>query len=741
MNKKEQNLIENELKKVYDAKGHGNLKMRLSQTGKSRSKITRHFNVVISMMDNLLFKLKSSAVDSIESNKQLTDKAFLVEENSRIIASELHEIESRMQNLMTVVAESIELGKGISNSSDKISQQIDAQASAVTQSSAAVTEMVASIRNITGTSNERLSRITHLKETANSSRVKISHNEEIIKTVAGNADQIQDFISIINNIASQTNLLAMNAAIEAAHAGDAGRGFSVVADEVRKLAGNTEINAKNISENLKVVIDGIREAQNISTEVSVSYKEILEDVDIFADSVAEITQGLEELSAGTGEIDKALTELSSITNEVESSSKDVTNKSENIKDSLEKIGTISNENTAFINNIGDKVFSSDEIIKDFSVICQKSQKDLSALMSQVEKITITDFNKLKSTDNQPLIMWNSLQKAIPPRPANPKALDRLNPGYWWDEEFACFNVKKEVLPESPCDGPAGKHLAVFVPGDHPYYAAYHRGMKKLADMLGMTLDLTKGDWTPKPQQLFFEKVLKNKYDMVIAIPAETAMFEKYTLELWNRKIPLIASQESPSVETYKYILSFTGFDDWGTHRIFGRHFADKLKNTGGYAIIGHQEGSGHDEARCYGFASEINVYAPDLKLLEIEPSNLDYDKTYQMTKDWIDKHGDNLKGLFIADSLEPVKAAIKACDDKNRQDMIVYTTGVNKYSIEMTIKERVHGIRWESAEADGALALETAVNWFNGLAVEPIRYLPMHTVTSKDAADYQPAQW
>ena len=74
------------------------------------------------------------------------------------------------------------------------------------------------------------------------------------------------------------------------------RGFSVVADEVRKLGVNTEINARNISDNLNVVIKGIQEAQVISNEVSVSYNDILEDVDVFADSVSEITQGLEELS-------------------------------------------------------------------------------------------------------------------------------------------------------------------------------------------------------------------------------------------------------------------------------------------------------------------------------------------------------------------------------------------------------------------------------------------------------------
>ncbi len=741
MKNREQVQIENELGKLYDAHGHGDLKTRLTSKSKSSSKIVKTFNMVISMMDNLIFKLKSSALDSISTNKKLNDKASVVENNSRIIASELKEIESRMQNLMAVVAESVELGNGISESSNKIFNQIEAQSSAVTQSSAAVTQMVASIRNITGTSNERLSRIKHLKEIANNSRVKISRNEDIIKTVAGNADQIQTFISIINNIASQTNLLAMNAAIEAAHAGDAGRGFSVVADEVRKLAGNTEINAKNISANLKVVTDGIREAQNISADVTVSYNEILEDVESFADSVAEITRGLAELSEGTEEIDKALSELFEITNEVESSSQDVNKKSSGIADSIDQIGKLANENTTFIESIGDKVEGSEVLIKDLSEICRKNQYELQSLMLEVEKVKITDFSKLHSVDNQPLILWNSFKKDIPSRPANPKALGKLDPGYWRDEEFACFNIKKESMPKSPGNGPKGKRIAAFVAGNHPYYKAYQQGMKKIADMMGMHLEVSEGDWTTGPQKTFFSKALNSQYDMVIAIPADQDHFEQAAIEAWKKKVPLIVSQESPSVQTYKYILSFTGFDDWGTHRIFGKHFANTMNKTGGYAVVGHQDGSGHHIARSYAFSSEIYSYAPEMELLELEPSNLDGDKTRTMVREWLRKYEEKLKGIFVADGLVPLKAVIEVCDEFSRNDIIIYTTGNNKYSLEMAKTGKCRGIRWESAEADGAIAIETAVNWFNGLIVEPIRYLPMHTITSKDADDYLPAQW
>lgn len=113
-----------------------------------------------------------------------------------------------------------------------------------------------------------------------------------------------------------------------------------------------------------------------------------------------------------------------------------------------------------------------------------------------------------------------------------------------------------------------------------------------------------------------------------------------------------------------------------------------------------------------------------MKLLEREPSNLDFDRTYEMIKKWVQVHSDSLKGIFVADSLNPLKSVIQVYEENNRDDIKIYTTGNNEYSLKAAKNGKCHGIRWESAEADGAIAIETAVNWFNGLVVDPIRYLP-----------------
>ncbi len=732
-----------QIDQIYNESGHGDLTVRLDFNRRSGSGgLVRSFNIFAAMIDNLVYKLKSAARDSGKNNQVLLNRARDLESGSSRITSELKEMLTRMDHLGEAVSEATQRTEHVSSTSGEITNQVQRQSSAVTESSASVTEMNASIRTISENSNRRLSLVESLKEQVQKGKARVDKNRDVIRTIAEKTDDIQSFIATINSIAAQTNLLAMNAAIEAAHAGDAGRGFSVVADEVRKLSSNTSENARNIKENLMAVVASINEAQTISSAVSSAFHEMLTGIEDFAEGVSEVTNGLIEISAGTEQVDKALSELVSSTGEVNESAASITESTRTIFDSIRKVTELSEENREYIAHIEQQMVESDAVAHQFAEICEAGSRDIESLLEQVKRYTITDFGAMTSADGQPLILWNAHRKSIPARPDDPHTYPELDRRHWYEEEFAAFNVEKARPIESPCDGPAGKRVAVFVPSDYPYYGAYERGLHKVADLLSMQVEVIKGGgWGGKGQQNFFDTAIKGRYDMIVVAPADRQALETQVSSAYSKGIPVIVSQAAPTGETFRYILSYTGFDDWGTHRIFARHFADRLNKQGGYAVAGHQTGGAMHYARSYGFATELTEYAPDLKLLDLQPTDVDEQKTYELVSGWLKTHGSELNGIFVADSLDALKGAVEAVSDAGRGDIFVYTTGNNSYSLDMVKAGRCHGIRWESAEADGALPIETAASWFSGLVIEPVRFLPMHTITRQDVEDYYPPQW
>lgn len=179
--------------------------------------------------------------------------------------------------------------------------------------------MTASINTIAATAQKAKDISDQLSEEAIKGNESINDTIKSISDIQGSSDQISEIVGVISLIASQTNLLAMNAAIEAAHAGDAGKGFAVVADEIRKLAENSNSSAKQITDLIKDVTQKIH-ISVISGETIVEvFNKILGDIERTQNIVAEITSAIEEQSAGTNEILQATESLVKITDEIKGS--------------------------------------------------------------------------------------------------------------------------------------------------------------------------------------------------------------------------------------------------------------------------------------------------------------------------------------------------------------------------------------------------------------------------------------
>ena len=164
--------------------------------------------------------------------------------------------------------------ENITHEVDALINNIDSQSSSVVESSAAIEEMVANIRSVTNILEKNSKTMEELESSSEEGRKSIASSVEATKQIEEQSKTLLEASTVIQNIASQTNLLAMNAAIEAAHAGEMGKVFSVVADEIRKLAEDSNKQGKNITQNLKGVLESIQTVANSTELLQKKFNEI-----------------------------------------------------------------------------------------------------------------------------------------------------------------------------------------------------------------------------------------------------------------------------------------------------------------------------------------------------------------------------------------------------------------------------------------------------------------------------------
>lgn len=204
-----------------------------------------------------------------------------------------------------------------------LTESIGRQNNRVQDSTAAVNEMQASIDSISRLTRSRMENVKGLVSTTQDGGAKLDRTNELIRQVNTSVGDIQEMASLISEIAGQTNLLAMNAAIEAAHAGDAGRGFSVVAEEIRKLAEASSANSKEISATLTSIVNTIGEAFRSSAETNESFLRIRGEIEEVARSLDEIASQVSEFSAGGQQIHEAMAGLQDVSREVDAGNREM----------------------------------------------------------------------------------------------------------------------------------------------------------------------------------------------------------------------------------------------------------------------------------------------------------------------------------------------------------------------------------------------------------------------------------
>jgi ribose transport system substrate-binding protein len=278
--------------------------------------------------------------------------------------------------------------------------------------------------------------------------------------------------------------------------------------------------------------------------------------------------------------------------------------------------------------------------------------------------------------------------------------------------------------------------------DHPYWAGYRNGMRRLADAYGMTLTIMEAGNDNKVQMDQVEQAIRIRPDMVIITPVDSNGAVPMLKRLYEEGIPTIASNLIPVEEGMKYVIAWTGPDDWGQFRMLAREFAEKMNSTGSYCVIRHIAGTSCYLSRTWALVSELKKIAPEMKCLDMQSTDLKTEETKIQVASWLKKYGDELRGIVSPDDSKSQVGIVEALEDAGREDIICVSAGSSRTGLNYIRAGKLHAVTYQSAEADGALPIKIAADWFSGRPIgRPVYYLKKEIITSENVDEFLPAQW
>jgi ribose transport system substrate-binding protein len=356
------------------------------------------------------------------------------------------------------------------------------------------------------------------------------------------------------------------------------------------------------------------------------------------------------------------------------------------------------------------------------------------------KALMESLESVKGSDNQPLLIYGEARE-VPKRPDNPDSLDETDPLKYWDIEYAGRETQKEAAIPSPGDGCIGKKIIAIGQSEHPYWTAVFNGATTAANALQMELTTWNPNGDLNQQNQLIDKAIAEKPDLIMLSPLDAKASTQQFKKIYDAKIPAIAYNMVPSDEAMKYVLALTAPDDFGQFKKLGDYVAKDVSGKAGVCYMTHLPGGSPYFARYSNVRAFYAENYPDMKYLDHQSPGFEAPKAKQVVSDWITKFGDQLNVIVLADDSAQAEGCAQAIKEAGRDDIKVVAAGNSKVGMDLVKGGGLFAITYQSAEADGAIAVRAAAEYFNGENLEPCYYLPQDIITKENVDSFMPAQW
>jgi len=381
------NLLTRSLKDI--ATGNADLTKRLPVIGRDEiAKASGYFNQTMEQFRQLIVSIKKQAVDLSNIGNDLASNMTQTASAMNQIAANIQNIKGRVLNQSASVTETNATMEQVTVNIDKLSNHVEHQTGAVSQASSAIEEMMANIQSVSATLLKNVENVRDLQESSETGRASLQEVVADIQEIARESDGLLEINSVMENIASQTNLLSMNAAIEAAHAGEAGRGFAVVADEIRKLAESSGEQSKVIGSVLKKIKDSMDKITRSTDNVLNKFEAIDQGVRTVAEQEEGIRGAMNEQSRVSKQVLGASGQVSEITQQVKGGSLEMLEGSKEVILESKNLERVTQEITSGINEMAAGADQVSSAVSNVNDLTGRNKENISTLVKAVSQFKV-----------------------------------------------------------------------------------------------------------------------------------------------------------------------------------------------------------------------------------------------------------------------------------------------------------------------------------------------------------------